>query len=204
MNKLYKILICVLKPLIKIVYRLKITGMENIPKSGRAILCPNHTSNADPVILAISCPRQVFFMAKKELFSNKFLRKILLYLGAFPVDRGNRDKGAINIAEEVLQKGNILGLFIEGTRSKTGEFLKPKNGAALLACNTHTPVVPICISGGNQKRVRAFRKNVINIGSPIYYGEKNNAEMDGKEIRNFSRQIMDAIMGLSGTIKKQS
>lgn len=198
--RLYKILRGIFKPFIKIIYRLEIRGVENIPKTGRVILCPNHTSNADPIILGISCKRQVFFMAKKELFKNKIFGNILSKLGAFSVDRGNRDKAAISSAEEVLQKGNILGLFIEGTRSKTGEFLKPKNGAAMISCSTHTPIIPVCIRGKKQNIIKAFRKNVINFGQPMYIKNNENTDISGKEIRNFSREIMDEIKKMSENI----
>lgn len=198
--RLYKILCTIFKPFTKIIYRLEIRGAENIPQSGRVILCPNHTSNADPIILGISCKRQVFFMAKKELFKNKLFGKILSKLGAFAVDRGNRDKQAINSAEEVLQKGNILGLFIEGTRSKTGEFLKPKNGAAMISCSTNTPIIPVCIRGKKQNVVKAFRKNVIIIGKPQYFKNTDGSEISGKEIRNFSREVMEEIKKLSENI----
>jgi len=197
---LYKVLCGIFKPFVKIIYRLEIRGAENIPKTGRAILCPNHTSNADPIILGISCERQVFFMAKKELFKNKLFGNLLSKLGAFSVDRGNHDKMAINSAEEILQKGNILGLFIEGTRSKTGEFLKPKNGAAMISFSTHTPIIPVCIRGKKQNVIRAFRKNVIIIGEPMYIENFENLKISGKEIRIFSREIMEKIKNLSESV----
>lgn len=196
-SKLYRTLWYIFRPIIKCIYRLEINGTENLPKSGRAILCPNHTSNADPIILGVACKRQVFYMGKSELFKNKIFAKFISHLGAFPVSRGKGDKNAISSAEEILRKGQLLGLFIEGTRSKTGEFLKPKTGAALIAYNTYSPIIPICIRGKKQNSVKAFRKNVVNIGKPIYIKDCNIVQGTSKEFRDLSRKIMENIKTLA-------
>lgn len=195
-SKLYKSLVFILRPIFKIIYRLEIKGINNIPKSSRAILCPNHTSNADPILLAIAAPRQIFFMAKKELFSDKILAKFFKTLGAFPVNRGKGDSSALETAEEILKENQLLGLFIEGTRSKTGEFLRPKTGAALIACNTKSDVIPVyirCIDGG---KIKPFKKNVLIIGKPLSINDLNLTSPSGKAFRDASRTIMDNIKKL--------
>ena len=197
-SNLYKTLVFILKPIFKLIYRLKITGLDNIPKNDKAILCPNHTSNADPILLATSLNRQVFFMSKKELFKNKLLEKFFKSLGAFPVNRGTGDTSALDKSKEILNSGNLLGLFIEGTRSKSGEFLRPKTGAAMISYETKSNVIPIyirCIDGG---KIRPFKKNVLVIGKPLSSDDLDlNDTPSSKSFRNASRYIMDQIKKLS-------
>lgn len=195
-SKLYKTLVFILRPIFKIIYRLEVKGIDNIPKSNKAILCPNHTSNADPILLAISTPRQIFFMAKQELFSNKILAKFFKTLGAFPVNRGKGDSSALEKAEEILKKDQLLGLFIEGTRSKTGEFLRPKTGAALIACNTKADVIPIYIRCVDGVKVKPFKKNILIIGKPLTINDLNLESPSGKAFRDASRNIMNNIKNL--------
>ena len=90
-SRLYAFLVKIVRPIVRILYRVKVFGLENVPKTGGYIICPNHTSNMDPVLLAITFERQIYFMAKAELFRNSVLRKILKVLGAFPVERGKGD-----------------------------------------------------------------------------------------------------------------
>ncbi|MDQ5983511.1 MAG: 1-acyl-sn-glycerol-3-phosphate acyltransferase [Eubacteriales bacterium SKADARSKE-1] len=195
-SRLYHAIVFIFKPIIKLIYRVEITGQDNIPKSGRVILCPNHTSLADPLILAISVNRQIFYMGKEELFRNKIFARLLSALGAFPVSRGKGDKAAINSAKSILRKGNVLGLFLEGTRSKTGDFLRPKTGAALIAFDTYTKIVPICICGKKEFKIKAFRRNLISIGKPLDIKDLGINEGTGKEFRDASRLIMEKIREL--------
>ncbi len=195
-SKLYRFIVTLIRPFARLLYRLEVRGLENVPSKGKVILCPNHTSNADPVLLAITLKRQIYFMAKAELFNNKLLGKLFKMVGAFPVNRGKGDSSAIDTAEDILENGEQLGLFIEGTRSKTGEFLRPKTGCAMIAYKTTTPILPICISGKNEHTVKIFRKNIISIGKPILTSELSIKEETGKEFRNASRFIMENIKDL--------
>lgn len=196
-SNLYKIIVTVIRPFVKALYRFDVTGLENIPNQGGFIICPNHTSNADPVLLAVTLKRQIYFMAKTELFKNKILGKIFKMVGAFPVNRGKGDTSAIDTAEHILNNGKQLGLFIEGTRSKTGEFLRPKTGCAMIAYKTNTPIIPICISGKNEHKVKILKRNILSIGQPISISQLGISEGTGKEFRNASRFIMDNIKHLS-------
>lgn len=195
-SKLYNAIIFIFRPIIKLIYRLEIIGQNNVPKSGRVILCPNHTSLADPLLLATSVNRQIFFMGKAELFRNKIFASFFRALGAFPVNRGKGDKTSISSSKNILRKGNILGLFLEGTRSKTDDFLKPKTGAALIAFDTYTKIIPVCICGAKGFKVKAFRKNLVSIGEPLSLNDLGIKEGTGKEFRDASRLIMDKIREL--------
>ncbi|MEG1994567.1 MAG: lysophospholipid acyltransferase family protein, partial [Oscillospiraceae bacterium] len=131
---------------------------------GGFIVCANHYSNADPILMAMGINRQIFFMAKEELFNKNWICGKLFYaIGAFPVSRGKGDTTAINRAFEVVEEGKLLGIFPEGTRSKDGELLRPKSGAALIAQKTKSDILPIGITYENKQK---FRSKVI-----IHYGE---------------------------------
>lgn len=197
-SKLYRVLAAIVRPLVHIFYRLEVRGLENIPADGRCIICPNHTSNIDPVLLLVTLRRQIYFMAKAELFKNKLLAKFFRALGAFPVERGKGDGVAISEAENILKNGEQLGLFIEGARSKTGDFLRPRAGCAMIAYQTNSPIIPVCITGAKEHKVKFLRKAIISIGKPISVSELNIKNETGKEFRDASRLIMERIKGLKG------
>ena len=195
-SKLYRAVVTIIRPFVRILYRLKVVGLENIPAEDGVIICPNHTSNADPVVLAVSLKRQIYFMAKAELFKNKLLGKLFKMVGAFPVERGKGDTSAIDSAEKILKNGEQLGLFIEGTRSKTDDFLRPKTGCAMIAYKTGATIIPVCITGANEHKLKILKMNVISIGEPIKVNQLNVKEGTGKEFRDTSRFIMESIKEL--------
>ena len=194
----YKTCVLLLKPIVKIFFPYEIKGKENADKiSGGYILCSNHLSAWDPILLMVARPRPVYFMAKSELFKNKILGRILYALGTFPVKRGKGDGEAIKHAAEISTSGNILGIFIEGTRSKTGEFLRPRSGVALLASETESPILPVCITGSSKdNKIHIFKRTFIVYGDPIVQGKisiDNNAR---KEIKERTHEIMESIKDL--------
>lgn len=195
-SKLYRFLAAIVRPLVHIFYRLEVRGLENIPADGRCIICPNHTSNIDPVLLIVTLRRQIYFMAKAELFKNKLLAKLFGTLGAFPVERGKGDGVAISEAENILRNGEQLGLFIEGARSKTGDFLRPRAGCAMIAYQTNSPIIPVCITGAKEHKVKFLRKSIISVGEPISVSKLNIKNETGKEFRDASRFIMEKIKSL--------
>ena len=201
-SKLYRVVVTIIRPFVRILYRLKVIVLENIPEKNGVIICPNHTSNADPVVLAVSLKRQIYFMAKAELFKNKILRKLFKMVGAFPVERGKRDSSAIDNAEKILKNGEQLGLFIEGTRSKTDDFLRPKTGCAMIAYKTGATIIPVCITGTGEHKLKIFKKNIVSIGKPITMNQLNITEGTGKEFREASRFIMESIKKLSPDFNK--
>ena len=196
MSPLYAVGKVLLYPIFKLLFFFKVSGKENIPDNGGYILCSNHLSNWDPVLLGLAQKRQIFYMAKAELFKNKFLGGIIRALGAFPVERGAGDGKAINMAETIIKEEKLLGIFIEGTRSKTGEFLRPKSGASIVAHQMQASVIPVCITPKN-KKIRAFQKVKIRFGKPITPEELGLiGEVGGEAYRNASRMIMAEIQKL--------
>ncbi len=178
----------------KLFFRIEIYGKENIPMSGRLILCSNHHSNWDPVTLAVFFPRQVHWMAKKELFKNKIFAKLLFSLGVFPVDREGNDLTAIKKSLRLLKEERVLGIFPEGTRVKyfNDDFIK--SGLALIAVKSQSPVLPV-YSEGNYK---LFSKIKIIIGHPIYIELEDNAKLSNEKYTEISKDIMKKVYELGG------
>ena len=188
----------VVTPIISLLYRVKFTNRDNIPKDGAYIIISNHLSNLDPVILGMGQrKRKLRFMAKAELFKNKFFAGLITALGAFPVFRGEGvDREAINTGEDILKEGGVMVIFFEGKRSKTGEFLRPKTGAMLIAHATNTPIIPACITP-EKKLVKAFCKTRVSFGEPVTLEELgvdvNNPVPNPRELRNASKKVMEKL-----------
>ncbi len=135
-----------------------VSGRENVPRRGSLIVAANHLSYWDPVIVGCVMDRQVHFMAKKPLFEIPVLGPFITAVGGFPVDRGRAGAGTIKLAAALLREGKVLGIFPEGTRSRSGLILPPELGTFLLAAKTDTPVLPVAIAGsrGMAGRVRVY------------------------------------------------
>lgn len=178
------------------VFRISVRGRENIPKTGPVLLCSNHMAKRDPVMLGVSHSRQVFYMAKEELFQNRFLGWLFRGLGAFPVLRGSGGADALAEAYRILDDNGIVGVFIEGTRSKDGRLQRPKTGAAMLAYRTKAPIVPVCITAGDGGLPKAFKKHYVVFGRPISAAELKLPDDSGMQLRKASRVIMEEIVAL--------
>ncbi|MGG4168500.1 lysophospholipid acyltransferase family protein [Rossellomorea vietnamensis] len=151
------------KSILSPLYRIEVKGLEHFPKDGGVLLCTNHIDNLDPPVVGISAPRPVSFMAKEELFNVPVLGKLLPDLRAFPVKRGMSDREALRKGLKVLKQGDVLGLFPEGTRSKTGQIGKGLAGAGFFALRSEAYVVPCAIIGP----YKPFRKLKVVFGTPI-------------------------------------
>ncbi|TVR74740.1 MAG: 1-acyl-sn-glycerol-3-phosphate acyltransferase [Sphaerobacteraceae bacterium] len=159
----------------KITTRLKVEGLENVPKSGGALMVSNHLHNVDPVLLEAVFPRPVRFMAKKEVFSIPFAEWVARMTDSFAVDRGNPDRAALRHAQTRLLGGVIVGMFPEGTRSTTGGLKDVFPGAAAIALRANVPVIPTAIIGtdtlpgnGSKPRRPGPRRVTVRIGKPFY------------------------------------
>lgn len=172
---------------------------ENLPRDGKAILCCNHMSMTDPLRVAYSQKRQIFFMAKEELFHNRLVSAVITGLGAFPVTRGKGDKTAVYTAKNILDNGSVLGIFIEGTRTRDGNFLRPKSGAVMLAHNCHAPIIPCCITPKKGRMPKLFHSCYVSFGTPISEEELEIQNGTPSEYRNASRLVMDRIAQMRET-----
>ena len=173
---IYTFAICLLWVIFKLIFFIRIEGKENVEKGKNVVLMGNHQCMLDPVLLAFCVPdREIHFMGKKELWKNKALGWLFTKVHGFPVDRGNVDMAAIRTAMGVLKEGNTLGIFPEGTRSKTGHMLPLLSGASMLGFKSGCDIVPVYIDGN----YKLFRRITVRVGEPIRM-EQIKQEFSGK------------------------
>ncbi|MBE6037968.1 MAG: 1-acyl-sn-glycerol-3-phosphate acyltransferase [Anaerofustis stercorihominis] len=170
---------------LKIFFGFKVYGKENVPEEGKMILCGNHSSNNDTLMIAMATKRDIHFMAKEELFKNPIIAWVFRKAHAIPVHRDGNDMLAIRNAIRVLGNGEVLGIFPQGTRDKGG-IHKPdafKTGVATISVKTCSPVVPVYIS----EEYKLFRRNRIYVGEPINtweFAPKKPSQEDYDRIAN--------------------
>ena len=187
----YKIVQILVKFFFLFVFRIKVHGKENMPLSGGAVVAINHKSNWDVPIAGIYSPRQLGFMAKAELFKNKILSWLFTSLGAFPVQRGKGDIGAIKSALLRLRSGQIVAMFPEGKRVKKGESVNAKPGAVMLATRANVPVVPIKLTGS----YKWFSKINVYIGKPVDYSDITE-KLTADDLQKLANELMNTINNL--------
>lgn len=177
---------------IRFKYKIEVKNIENLPPPDKGyVLASNHRSNFDPVFIGLGTNRPVCFMAKEELFKNKFFGSILKKLGAFPVSRGTGDHSAITNAIDVIKNGKILGIFPEGTRSKDGTLRKAKSGAVLISSKTNGDIVPVGIHYGDKKLWR--QKITVTYGKPISNEKLAITDTNRNELKAASKLLMERI-----------
>ena len=197
-NKFYNFAWTVLRPAFDILYPRKVTGTEYLPAEGGFVLCLNHCSAVDPLFVSTRIPRKrrMYFMAKKELFDNKFLRPFVTWLGGIPVDRGNADLSAIRTSMKVLKDGYGLGIFPQGTRSKDNTPTPMLPGAAMIALRGGVPVIPAYIDGP----YRLFHHVDIRFGAPLDLSDFGR-RCDHDTLVAATARISDAIWALRSSSK---
>lgn len=178
----------------KILYRTKVEGLENIPEEGALILCANHTSKHDPVVIDALVGRKIQTMAKKEAFGNKFAGALIRSVGAFPVDRAGNDVAAVRYTIKLLRAGGALCIFPQGTRRPR---IHPKDtplrdGLGYFACKAKATVVPVCIQTKEMK-VKAFRTTYVTFGKPFVYDEYKPEKECQEEYRALTAKFFSAV-----------
>ncbi len=163
----------ILKALFKLLLRVEIRGMENFPAEGPVVLMINHTSFLDPVLVCGLMPRQVIAMSKIENFSTPIVGTLIKIYGAFPVRRGEVDRRAIRQALEVLERGGVLLMAPEGTRSRDGTLQKGHDGMTFIALRANVPLLPVAVVGSEQFKhnLKRLRRTpiTITIGQPFRF-----------------------------------
>jgi len=178
----------------KILFFVRIEGKENIPKDRNCVMMGNHQHIFDPLMLAMCVPdREIRFMGKKELWNNKVLGWAFTKVHGFPVDRGNIDMAAIRTAMNVLKEGHTLGIFPEGTRSKTGHMLPLLGGASMLALRAKCPVIPVYIDGN----YKLFRPMVVRVGKPVEMDDLLEGRVTRETTDELTARVEGAFAGLS-------
>ena len=178
---LFQLLVCKIGYMVrlKLVYRLEVHGLENVPKDNRYIVCPNHLSTLDPPLMVAVMPRSVSFMAKKELFDIPFLRWWIDWLGAFAVNRESLGPSTVKTVQEIKDSNWVLGMFPQGTRGVPGEIKGITKGFAGLAKLTKCNILPVGIIGTNEvKRLPFTGKIIVNIGKIIPYDKNPDVVKD--------------------------
>jgi 1-acyl-sn-glycerol-3-phosphate acyltransferase len=169
---MYWTLRAILVPFFLVYFRLARIGREQLPRTGPVLLAANHRSFLDPFVIGALTRRPVYYMAKRELFEKRWQAWVLNCLGAFPVDRGAGDKHAMETARAILQRGDCVVIFPEGTRTRRGPLGSPRRGVGRLALETGVPVVPIAVIGTEDVRrgwrVRPRRVR-IRVGRALRY-----------------------------------
>jgi glycerol-3-phosphate dehydrogenase (NAD(P)+) len=169
---LYRVARLVLVPFFRVYFRLEGIGREHLPRTGPLLLASNHRSFLDPFVIGAIVRRPVYYMAKRELFQPRWQAWLLNALGAFPVDRGTSDSEAIATARAILQRGDCVVIFPEGTRVRPGPLGKPRSGVGRLSLETGARVVPVAVIGTEDVR-RGWRirprKVRIRCGRPLCF-----------------------------------
>jgi len=192
MTPAYAVAKGILFPLFSTIWRMKIYGRQNVPMTGPLIVACNHVSYVDPPVLGTASPRQIFYMAKQELFSIPVLGPMIRSFGAYPVDRDGSASAAIKRSVEVLRRGGAIGIFPEGTRNLDGA-AEVRQGVALLASLGKAPVVPACVIG-TDGATRLHQIKVV-FGEPMRLPEGRKATRD--EMAKFTDEVMSAIHALA-------
>ena len=176
-----------------IIYRFDVKGLENIPKEGAAIICANHIHLLDSVTIVIHIKRMIYIMVKKELMKSKIGYWFFDKLGCFAVDRGKGDVKAIEYAEGHVKDCDLLMIFPEGKRNGMAKGIKMKKGAAMIALQTKTPIIPVGISGS----FKLFTKVKIRIGKPMDLTEYFAMEKTGpREWITVTKKMEEEIISL--------
>lgn len=193
----------ILKPLVKgvlwVFFRVQVVGGERIPAQGPAILAANHVSWLDAIVLAILADRPVHMVAKQELFRIPVIGFILRHAYVMEARRDGSDHVLLRRALQALRDGHLVGLFPEGTRSRTGELQEPRGGVALLAFHADAPVVPVAVRGTDQVYKKGWfwrpRPVQVVVGQPVFLGRRKG-RVGREELNEASGRIMGAISSL--------
>ena len=166
---IYNILTKIASVIIRIFYNLEVTGLEHLDTNDKYILCSNHKSALDPIILAISIKEPIYFIAKEELFSHPILGFFLRKLNAIPVNRDSVSKSTLSTAIDVVNNDKLLGIFIEGTRVDEYNPRNAKSGAIMIARLSRANILPVYIDTNyklfDNIKVKIRPQQIINLNN---------------------------------------
>ncbi|WP_394215398.1 lysophospholipid acyltransferase family protein [Brachybacterium vulturis] len=196
------------RPFVKLLWSPRVTGLENIPRDGGFVIASNHLANIDSFLLPVVLPRQIRFVAKDTLWTQKGLRGRILHwffeaVEAVPVDREalSSGKGALQAGLSILRDGDGFAIYPEGSRSKDGLLHPGKQGAAWLAVESGCPVIPVGLAGTQHMFSRLIPRRssiTVRVGAPIELDDIDPSASKGVRRRLLNAQIMDEIQKLSG------
>ena len=196
----------VIRPLAKRLWTFDLRGFERLPAEGPAILCPNHVSFLDSGFLMLHVGRNISFVGKAEYMDSWKTKFLFPAMGMIPIDRsgGEKSNAALEAAEAVLRRGELFGIFPEGTRSRDGFLYKGHTGAARLALKVGCPIYPVGVVGTREiqppdaKLPKLFKKATITIGRPIKVDRYRDKIDDHLVLRRITDELMFEIRELTG------
>ncbi len=200
----------VLGPLLRFIFRPWVRGVENVPSSGAAILASNHLSFSDSIFLPLQCPRPVVFLAKSEYFTGRGLKGWIVKTffkatGQLPIDRsgGKASEAALNTGLGVLEQGQLLGIYPEGTRSPDGKLYRGRTGIARMVLEAKVPVIPVAMIDTEKvqpigKRLPRVRRVGIVYGKALDFSRFDGMEGDRIVLRAVTDEIMYELKKISG------
>lgn len=207
---LYGLAKVVIAPVTRALWPIEVTGLEHIPVSGPVILACNHLSNIDPLFIGVVSPREVAFIAKRELFAEgnlaqRLFTSALRGIGQLSVDRrpGQSSKEAMDDSLAALAGGQVFGIFPEGTRSPDGRLHRGQTGLAWLALTAGAPVVPVALAGTRAilpsgRRIPSLRRVGVRVGAPVDLSPWQGEAAKARSRRAATDAVMAAIQKLSG------
>ena len=198
---MYRVIRALFLPFFLIYFRLQRIGREHLPASGPLLLAANHRSFLDPFVIGSLVRRPVYYMAKRELFEKRWQAWVLNALGAFPVDRGTGDGDAMRTARAILERGDCVVVFPEGTRIRKGPLESPHRGIGRLALETGAPVAPVAVHGTEEVR-RGWRirprKVRLRVGRPLMFPTTARVLSGARRERHRARVgVRDAAVGVA-------
>ncbi|MGI9053472.1 MAG: lysophospholipid acyltransferase family protein [Ilumatobacteraceae bacterium] len=196
----------VVAPIARRLWTIDTTGFDRLPADGPAILCPNHISFLDSAFLMLSVPRNISFVGKAEYMDSWKTKFLFPLMGMIPIDRsgGAKSQSALDAAASVLERGELFGMFPEGTRSRDGVLHKGRTGAARLAMEVGCPIFPVGISGTadiqppDAKMPKLFRSCSIQIGRPVRPERYRNRSEPHLAWRSMIDEVMFEICDMTG------
>jgi 1-acyl-sn-glycerol-3-phosphate acyltransferase len=207
---LYEVVHATVPPVWKAVWRPRVEGLGNVPATGPVIVASNHRSFADSMVIPFVVPRKVVFLAKKDYFTGTGLKGALVRgwfegIGMVPVDRDDTKAAmaSLDIALDVLARGEAFGIYPEGTRSRDGRLYRGRTGMAHLALTSGAPVVPVGLTGTENIQplgttVPRLARVTVRFGEPMHFAEEYDGVPLGRARREVTDKVMDAIQRLSG------
>ncbi|MEZ5204944.1 MAG: lysophospholipid acyltransferase family protein [Acidimicrobiales bacterium] len=205
-GKLYPVAKAILTPVFRAAWKFRLEGTENVPATGGAILCPNHTSVLDSFFVPALLPRRVTYVGKAEYMDDWKTRKLFPALGMIPIDREGGDAGerALATAQRIIESGQLFGIYPEGTRSRDGRLYRGHTGPARLALRTGAPIIPIGIRGAREvmppeaKFPKLRLPVTIQFGTPIDVARYGDRQDDRMVLRQIIDEVMYEIREMSG------
>ncbi len=207
---LYELLHPVATPLARAIWRPEVVGTDNVPSTGGVILASNHLSFVDSIVIPLTSPRQVAFLAKAEYFTGTGVkgwisREWFTGVGSIPVNRDDprAAQQSLDLALAHVQGGGAFGIYPEGTRSRDGRLYRGRTGVAWLALQSGCPVVPVALTGTDQIQPVGARfprraRVRVEFGAPIEVGERFAGMPQGRARRELTDEVMAAILAMSG------